>query len=424
MSSSGNDRTLSQTLRKQGRTMQITGFLFILIQLALSVAMFVILKSNLGLLIGFALFTLSMWFIKDSLDRVYLVTEYRGREIVREYTTHGTVLGGLLRLAGVFLLFMVLEAFVADYIFPDTGFFMQIAYRVGLFWVVGIALLRDVNRIKTGSDILRAAREPNEVLAWQMAEEAKAASEDREDNQRTGFSVGCILLVILLLVIQIVMFAVQGSGIAEQLDMHAAYTAFYERHDGMYDYEQLPLLSEEWFEEALADGAEVKYSRFHTKCRMEGSAILMQDGVPIKISMELHFIYSEDYGWRMAKAYCLESGVDFDSTGDRNISGSWYGVGRDKTMNASDNNELTITLETLTATEAVGSITCQRNGDTYYTKTFRGTVEDHGDYLYIVAAYDQKDMFYPEIRFCYDVVKDQIYNIDISPDTKLSKVTE
>ena len=93
-------------------------------------------------------------------------------------------------------------------------------------------------------------------------------------------------------------------------------------------------------------------------------------------------------------------------------------------MNNSSNNELTITLETLTATEVAGSISCARNGETYYTKTFRGTVEESGEYLYITAAYDQKDIFYPEIRFTYDTIQDIICYVDISPDTKFARVAE
>ena len=117
--------------------------------------------------------------------------------------------------------------------------------------------------------------------------------------------------------------------------------------------------------------------------------------------------------------------MDFENSGaDTNISGSWHGVGRDKTLNNSNDNELTVTLETLTATEVAGSITCVRSGETCYTKTFSGTVEQSGEYLYSTATYDQTDIFYPQIRFTYDSVQDMIYNIDISPVTKLARVTE
>ena len=56
--------------------------------------------------------------------------------------------------------------------------------------------------------------------------------------------------------------------------------------------------------------------------------------------------------------------------------------------------------------------------------TIRGTVEGSGEYLYITAAYDQKDIFYPEIRFTYDTIQDVICYVDISPDTKFTRVEE
>ena len=123
----GADRALNKSLKKQGRAMKRTGILIIFAQVALSIGMFVLLQSTLGLLVGFALFTAAKWFIERNMAREYLVTEYLGKTIMNEYTTHGTALGGLLRLAGVFVLFVVLEAFVADYIFPDTSFFSQAA---------------------------------------------------------------------------------------------------------------------------------------------------------------------------------------------------------------------------------------------------------------------------------------------------------
>ena len=425
MSYHGEDRALNKSLKKQGRAMKRTGVLFIFAQVALSIGMFVLLQSTLGLLVGFALFTAAKWFIERIMAREYLVTEYLGKTIMNEYTTHGTALGGLLRLAGVFVLFVVLEAFVADYIFPDTSFFSQAAYRIGLLWVVGISILRDVTKIKAGNAIIAAAETQDAVSAFQEVEEIKAASENQEEDTRGKFSVACVALVVLLLVVQVVVCWIQGPGIAKKLDMHQAYETYYEKYDGTYKYGPIPLLTESWFEQVLQNKDAVKYSRFKTKCRVEGSGTMEQNGVPMEVDMELHYTYTETYGWRLAKAICHSAGVDFDS-GDAatNISGTWYGVGRDKTMNNSSNNELTITLETLTATEVAGSISCARNGETYYTKTFRGTVEGSGEYLYITAAYDQKDIFYPEIRFTYDTIQDIICYVDISPDTKFARVAE
>ena len=171
MSYHEEDRALNKSLKKQGRAMKRTGILFIVAQVALSISMFVLLKSTLGLLVGFALFTVAKWFIERNMEREYLVTEYLGKTIVNEYTTHGTALGGLLRMAGVFVLFVVLEALVADYIFPDTSFFFQVAYRIGLLWVVGISILRDVTKIKAGNAIIAAAELQDAVTAFQEVEE-------------------------------------------------------------------------------------------------------------------------------------------------------------------------------------------------------------------------------------------------------------
>lgn len=420
MSYHEEDLALAKKYIKQGKSMKVTGLLFIVIQIVLGIAMFIWTKSFIGLLVGFALFTVVKWFVERNLAREYIVTKYVGKTVVDQYTTHGGIMGGILRMAGTLIIIVLVNALVVDYVFPVDNFVVAYIYKIGLLWVILHSVIRDVSKIKTGEQIMKEAAEPDQRDVLYRVENVFNDAKDKREKNSIRLGAAMVGVVILLLLVQTIVCWIQGPAIAKKLDMHQAYETYYEKYDGMSDHYAIPKLPEEWFAQVTEQSDAVNYGRFKTKCAVEGTGVITLNGVSQEITMELAYNYSETYGWRLNKANHIHTNIAV--TGDGNITGTWYGVGRDKTMNTSDNNELTIVLNKLTTTEVSGSITCERNGETLYTKTFSGTVEESGEYLYITATYDQEDKFYPEIYFTYDVTQDMIYNIDISRDTKLSRV--
>lgn len=427
MSYHEEDKALTKKYIKQAKAMKATGILFIVIQVVLALAVFAWTNSFVGLLVGFALFTVGKWFIEENLAREYLVTKYVGKTIIDEYTTHGGVMGGIIRMAGMVLALVLIKVLLNEFIFPVDSFIVDYMYGIGLLWVVLHSILRDISKIKTGEQILKATQNPDQRDILFRVQDIQNAEEKNNEKNNTRLTVAMIGIVVLLLLAQTVISWVQGATISKELDMYNEYQKFYVEHDGQYRHETIPELSEEWFEQVSQQDETVKFTRFKTKCSVEGTAVDVQNGISYEITMEILYIYSDLNGWQLSEAYCVNSSFaegDDSTPVFENITGTWHGVGRDKTVNTSDNNELTIVLDKMTTTEVSGSITCERYGEILYTKTFSGTVELYDEYLDIVATYDQEDIFYPTIRFAYDLMQDIIYNIDISPDTKLARVNE
>ena len=426
-----DDLALTKKYIKQGKNMKRTGILFIMLQVILGSIMLFLTDSLIGLLAGFALFTVGKWFIERNMEREYLVIEYIGKTVTKEYTTHGSAMGGIMRMAGMVVALIIVEAFIIDYIFPEDSFVVNYIYGIGLLWVVLHSIIRDISKIQIGEQILIATRNPDQRDILFKVQTAIEDGEQKKEKNSGRLAGVMIILVVLLLLVQSVVCWIQGASIAKELDMYDEYQTYYTKYDGQYKYESIPKLSEEWFELVTQQKGTVKYSRFKTKCAVEGTGVVVQNGISHEITMKLAYFYNETYGWRLGKAIYLGASVvnggesgNGDGAAFESITGTWYGIGRDKTANTSDNNELTIVLEKLTDTEVSGSITCERYGETLYTKTFSGTVEVSGEFFYISATYDQEDIFYPTISFTYDSIQDIICYVDISPDTKLDRVNE
>jgi hypothetical protein len=419
------DLALTKKYVKQGKSMKRTGTLFIAIQVILGIIMFFWTKSFIGLLAGFALFTVGKWFIERNMEREYLVTKYIGKTVIDEYTTHGGIMGGIVRMAGMLVLLVVINAFVLDYVFPEDNFSIEYIYKLGLLWVILHSIIRDVSKIKTGEQILKETERPNQRDIFQRVQAISKDAEQNKEKKSTRLAVVIVCLTVVLLLVQSVVSWIQSPAIAKELDMYNEYQTYYEEHNGMSNHYAIPVLDANWFEDVAQQEDAVKYSRFKTKCDVEGAGIVSRNGVVQEITMKLAYTYNETYGWRLVKATNLDTSiVDGNNAVSTNISGSWYGVGKDKTVNVSNENELTIVLTSLTTSEVSGSITCVKGGNQLYTKTFSGTVEVSGEYFYISATYDQEDKFYPTISFTYDSIQDIICYVDISPDTKFARVAE
>lgn len=426
------EESIAKSYMKQGRVMKLAGLLSIAMEVTLAVLFYHWFHSVLAMLVGLGVFTVASWFVFVNISKEYQVTRYEVTETtwgkqsrkIGEFTRNGSVIGGLFRMV-LFYLAVVLftEGVIKTIIFPEDVLVNWVIYITLILGLVAYSIMRDVTKIKLGHEITKAARGGDRYFLSQDIEAIRDGIEDKEAERTASIIVSMGTIIVVALLVQTIICLVQAPGIKKQLDPYRSYDSHCERNDGSTLYGDIVDLPEEWFEQALQDKDALKFSRFKTKCKLVGTGPKAQNGFVYDITMEIRYVYRDGYGWRVASAEKLGSEL-VSAEIPEVITGSWTGIGRDRMANARDDNEVTITLEKLTETEAIGTITCVLNGEVLYTKGFTGTVTCQNYVYEVEAVMDSLNGFWERFYFVYSAYGDTITFLETSPDMQLIHVKQ